>query len=211
MKITSITPDSIILSTQVSEVFRQMRRLDRKDNPHRRGDLYGPYEAVWLERTGQLPPEYFEEGDLEPWKLLPDEAKRNILWQVLSGCLDINADWSLVYIQLVMDEALSDDDFAKELAKVNRQFLHRLDHRHKSNAHLNMRGKINHIDCPGCSATAAILLVDPVIRKRFQTEIATLSKLEPQARMELLKNEGLDKYLNTTIQDEKDGVIILPK
>lgn len=211
MNITSITPDKVILSTQATETFRKIRKLEDKNDPNRRDDLYGPYEAVWLERTGQLPPEYFEENDPEPWKLLGDEARRNILWQALSGCLDINAQWALIYIQLVMDDALDDDDFAKELAKVNKQFLHSLDHRHDNNeTHKHMKNHVGHIDCPGCSATAALLMIDPMLRARFEKEIAKLNNLTPSERMDILREEGLDRYLNTTIQDEKDGKIILP-
>ncbi|MAF32035.1 MAG: hypothetical protein CMF60_07490 [Magnetococcales bacterium] len=209
MNITSITPDGVILSTQAAEIFRQIQKLENKDDPNRRGDLYGPYEAVWLARTGQLPPEYFEENDPEPWKLLGDEARRNILWQALSGCLDFNAEWALIYIQLVMDDALDDDDFAKELAKVNKQFLHSLDHRYGDH-HTHMKHKVGHIDCPGCSATAALLMIDPQLRSRFEGELAKLNKLTPAERMDILRVQGLEKYLNATIQDEKGGKIILP-
>lgn len=211
MKITSITPDGVILSTQATEIFRQIQKLENKDDPNRRDDLYGPYETVWIARTGKLPPEYFEENDPEPWKLLGDEARRNILWQALSGCLDINSEWSLIYIQLVMDGSLNDNDFAKELAKVNKQFLHSLDHRHDShNTHQHMKNHVGHIDCPGCSATAALLMIDPEIRYRFEKEITKLTKLTPTERMDILRSEGLGKYLNSTIQDENDGKIILP-
>tara|TARA_R110000868_G_scaffold262401_1_gene520978 strand:- start:153685 stop:154329 length:645 start_codon:yes stop_codon:yes gene_type:complete len=211
MKITQITPDGVILSTLATEAFQKMRQLENKNDPNRRSDLYGPYEAVWLERTGKLPPEYFEKDDPNPWKLLADEARRNILWQALSGCLDINTQWALVYIQLVMDKALNDDDFAKELAQVNKQFLHSLDHMHAGhNTQNHMKHHIGHIDCPGCSATAALLMIDPQIRARFEKELKNLSKLSPSDRMDILKQEGLDKYLNSTIQNEKNGKIILP-
>lgn len=210
-QITQITPDGIILSPEVSEIFQNIREREEKNDPRRRNDLYGPYEAVWLARTNFLPPEYFEEGDPDPWKLLGDEARRNILWQALSGCLDIKGEWALVYIQLALDKALDDDDFAKELAKVNKQFLHSLDHRHHTLAHHHaMQHQMRHIDCAGCSATAALLMVDKNIRSRFEKEIQTLEKLQPHERLELLKSQGLDKYLNTTVQDEQDGQIILP-
>lgn len=212
MNITHITPDSIILSAQVSEVFKKIRNLENKDDPLRRDDLYGPYEAIWLQKTGKLPPEYYEENDPNPWKLHADEARRNILWQALSGCLDINTEWSLIYIQLVMDDALNDDDFAKELAKINKQFLHSLDHRSQNhNHHQTMQQTVGHIDCPGCSATAALLLIDPVIRQKFEAELAHLNQLTPQERLELLRSQKLEKFLKSTIQDEMGGRIILPK
>lgn len=212
MKITQITPDSIILSAQVSEVFEKIRNLENKNDPLRRDDLYGPYEVVWLQKTGKLPPEFYEENDPNPWKLHTDEARRNILWQALSGCLDINMEWSLIYIQLVLDNALNDNDFAKELAKINKQFLHSLDHRSSNhNHHHSMQHTVGHIDCPGCSATAALLLIDPIIRQKFEAELAHLNQLTPQERLELLRSQKLDKFLNSTIQDEIGGKIILPK
>lgn len=217
MKITSIvaettfTPDAIILSTAVAAAFNEMRNLENKNDPNRRDDLYGPYEAVWQARTGTLPPEYFEENDLEPWKLLGDEARRNILWQAMSGCLDFSQEWALIYIQLAIDKSLNDDEFALELAKLNKQFLHSLDHRHGHNSKLHkaMQNQVTHIDCPGCSATAGLLMIDPQIRQQFENELKTLSSLNSHDRMELLKSQGLDKYMNMTIQDERNGRIIL--
>jgi hypothetical protein len=211
MHITQITPDQIILSTEVAEVFQKIRQLENKDDPNRRGDLFGPYELLWLEKTGKLPSEYFEENDPEPWKLLSDEARRNISWQALSGCLDINQEWALIYIQLVMDKSLNDDEFARELEKVNKQFLHSLDHRHGGNHHHAMKHQMGHIDCPGCSATAALLMVDPQIRQTFEKELKGLNKLTKHERLELLRSQGLYSYLNMTIQHEQSGKIILPK
>lgn len=208
MPTSVITVDQIILSPEVSDAFQEIRIREDKNDENRREDLYGPYEAVWLERAGKLPPEYYEENDPEPWKLLPDEARRNILWQALSGCLDINKEWAFIYIQLVMDRALNDNEFATELKKINTQFLHSLDHRHDH--HHGMKHKVGHIDCPGCSATAGLLMIDPVIREKFESELHGLQKLHPKEREALLKSKGLDSYLNMTIQDEKDGVILLP-
>lgn len=211
MQITHITPDTIILSTEVAEIFQQISQNEKKDDPERRSDLYGPYEAIWIEKTGKLPPEYFDKNDPEPWKLLSDEARRNILWQALSGCLDINNDWSLIYIQLAMDSSLTDDEFATELAKVNKQFLHTLDHRqYGSNYHHVMKHDVGHIDCPGCSATAALLMIDPNIRTYFENEIKKLKTLTKHERLEILRNQGLDKFLNMTVQNEAKGKIILP-
>lgn len=184
----------------------KFKASERKDDPARRFDIHGPYEEVVLRKTGRLPGDYFDGISSEPWGLRSQESRSNILWQVLSGVMDAEPDFASTYMSLALDLSLSDDDYAKELSGLNKDwgnyvdqsFLHK-GHKHQRIAEHghSMSETYARVACPACSVLTAVALRDQGMHKIF-TE---MMPMRPEDRRVYLREKGFAPLLDTMIDD----------
>lgn len=179
----------------------KFKASERKDDPSRRQGIHGPYETAVLLRTGKLPPEYYEEGDPEPWGLRIRESRSNILWQVLSGLMNSHSEFGTAYLTLALDRSLDDDDYTIELRKLNKNwgdFLEKAsvirDHHHTAMTHT-----YNRVSCPACSTLTALACQDAEMHALFM-EMIPLSSAN---RRKFLSEKGLLPLLDTMIPEMK--------
>ena len=163
---------------------------------------HGPFEELSLRKTGKLPADYYEAGNEQPWGLRVQESRSNILWQVLSGAMDQYPDFAANYMALALDTALDDDDYTKELGKLNKdwgdyQFVSNLhgDHQHSSMSHVYGR-----VACPACSMLTALSIRDDGMKSVFEE----MRSMKPQDRKAYLSEQGLLGLLDTMIPDVHD-------
>lgn len=169
-----------------------------KDDPQRRQGLHGPYEELHLMKKGTLPDTYFATGDPEPWSLLVQESRSNLLWQVVSGMLDKQPDFAATYMGLALDLGLSDDDYAKELDSVHKDFRHFMQHASQTqdHHHRSMGDIYRSVSCPACSVLTSLACHDPQMHSLFQDMLP----LKPDDRRALLAEKGLAPLLAATVQ-----------
>ena len=186
------------LDEKLLTVLIALKANARKDDPARRQDIYGPYEASTCLRTGRMPEDYYVTGDPEPWGFTIEESRRNIVWQAVSGMLDHQPDFAGAYLALALDGALGDDDYAGELRGLNgdwSSFLRQSglvrDHHHG-----HMRSIYQTVACAACSQLAAAAIRDPEMNALFRNEMLPLA---PSDRHRLLRDRKLAPLLNAQI------------
>ena len=110
------------VAESVLDDLSNFKNSGRKDDPARRQDLHGPFEIFTISKTGRLPEAFYEPGDPEPWGLLPEESRSNILWQVTAGIMDHTPALGAAYMALALDRSLGDEDYALELGKLHKDW-----------------------------------------------------------------------------------------
>lgn len=173
----------------------------RKDDPARRQDLHGPFEIFTRTKTGRLPEAFYEPGDPEPWGLLPEESRSNILWQVTAGIMDHTPSLAAAYMALALDRGLSDDDYALELGKLHKDWTRYIEYSGtiRDHHHGVMSRTYHSISCPACNILTAVACRDEGMHKVFQ-EMLTL---KPAERRALLSARGLAPMMTIEIPDQK--------
>lgn len=171
----------------------------RKDDPARHPGLHGPYEELHILQKGRLPDGYYSKDDPEPWGLLVEESRSNILWQVLSGMLDRNADFGTAYMGLALDQGLGAEPYEHELKALHRHFSRymeqsSLNHDHQHSA---MGSVYRSVSCPACSVLTTLACQDEGMRALFQE---MLSLPQPERRA-LLNERGLLPLMRVTMAD----------
>jgi hypothetical protein len=176
------------------------KATENKNDPARMLDIHGPYEELTLRKTGKLPAEYYDYGDETPWGLRVLESRSNILWQVLSGAMDKAPDFAAYYMALALDSALSDDDYAKELKKLNKDWgdYQFMSHLHGDHTHTSMSHVYGRVACPACSMLTALSVRDKGMNDLFKE----LIPLSPKDRKEYLSEKGLLGLLDKMIPDQ---------
>lgn len=174
---------------------------ERKDDPARIQGIHGPYEELSLRKTGKLPADYFAEGDPAPWGLRIRESRSNILWQVLSGIMDKHTEFGANYMALALDQSLGEQDYAKELRKLNKSWGDFLEHAGVSRDHHHsaMGQEYRRVACPACSTLTALVCQDVGMQEIFK-ELLPLGMAD---RRRLLAEKGLLPLLDTMIPDVK--------
>lgn len=174
---------------------------ERKDDPARVSGIHGPYEELTIRKTGRLPDDYFAEGDPEPWGLRSRESRSNILWQVLAGVMDRHPEFGTNYMALALDNSLNDDDYAKELGKLNKEWGNFLDHAgvFRDHHHSAMGHEYKRVACPACSTLTALAVKDTGMQFIFR-ELLPLNMAD---RRRLLAEKGLLPLLDRMIPDNK--------
>lgn len=177
------------------------KAAERKDDPARLHEIHGPYEELTLRKTGKLPADYYAAGDPEPWGLRVRESRSNILWQVLSGVMDKRPEFGANYMALALDNALGDDDYAKELRALNKSWGDFLEHSTFFNDHHHgtMTATYTRVACPACSMLTALACQDAGMQAVFK-ELLPLGIAD---RRKLLIEKGLMPLLDTMIPDSK--------
>ena len=177
------------------------KAAERKDDPARLQEIHGPYEELTIRKTGKLPADYYAAGDPEPWGLRVRESRSNILWQVLSGVMDKHYEFGANYMALALDNALDDDDYAKELRKLNKSWGDFLDHAgvFRDHQHSAMGHTYARVACPACSMLTALACQDAGMQIVFK-ELLPLGIAD---RRKLLSERGLMPLLDTMIPDSK--------
>jgi hypothetical protein len=179
------------------------KESERKDDPSRHQDIYGPYEVLTIHQRGRLPDDYYAEGDDIPWGLRVAESRSNILFQIVSGMMDKHPDFAAPYLELALDRLLADEDYVRELGKLNKdwnQFIKQtaMPMRHQ---HQAMGVTYSRMSCPACSLLTALAVNDKGMGKIFND----LLGLKPEDRVAALNAQGLMPLLDITI----DQVIII--
>lgn len=189
------------------EELMVFKASERKDDPTRLQRIHGPYEELTIRKTGKLPADYYAEGDPEPWGLRVRESRSNILWQVLSGVMDKHPEFGANYMALALDKALGDEDYAKELGKLNKSWGDFLDHSgiFRDHHHTAMRHTYGRVACPACSALTALACQDAGIQAVFKD----LLPLGVTDRRKLLAEKGLLPLLDTMIPER--GIVVPAK
>jgi hypothetical protein len=185
------------------EELMAFKASERKDDPTRLQQIHGPYEELTIRKTGKLPEDYYAEGDPEPWGLRVRESRSNILWQVLSGVMDKHPEFGANYMALALDNALGDEDYAKELGKLNKSWGDYLDHADmfRDHHHSAMRHTYGRVACPACSTLTALACQDAGMQNVFK-ELLPLGVAD---RRRLLTEKGLMPLLDTMIPER--GII----
>ena len=196
------TSEPSLIKKETLSALVAFKASEDKNDPTREQDRHGPYEELTLRKTGKLPADYYEDGSETPWGLRVMESRSNILWQVLSGAMDKYPDFAANYMALTLDMALSDDDYTKELKKLNKdwgdyQFVSGLhgDHQHSSMSHVYKR-----VACPACSMLTALSIRDASMKDLF----VEMQPMKPQDRKAFLSEKGLLGMLDIMIPDRND-------
>lgn len=189
------------LGSQAVAELMAFKASERKDDPARIHEIHGPYEEATIRKTGKLPADYYAAGDFEPWGLRVRESRSNILWQVLSGVMDKHSEFGANYMALALDNTLGDEDYAKELRKLNKSWGDYIDnagmfrgHQHSAMGHTYVR-----VSCPACSVLTALAIQDAGMQAVFK-ELIPLSIAD---RQKLLSEKGLMPLLDTMIPETK--------
>ncbi|PZP55137.1 MAG: hypothetical protein DI586_07790 [Micavibrio aeruginosavorus] len=177
------------------------KAIEHKDDPARIHGIHGPYEELTIRKTGKLPADYFAGSDPEPWGLRIRESRSNILWQVLSGVMDKHAEFGMNYMALTLDNSLSDEDYAKELGRLNKDWGDFLDHSgvFRDHHHTAMGHEYKRVACPACSTLTALACQDAGMQALFRE----LLPLDTADRRKLLSEKGLMPLLDKMIPDVK--------
>ena len=185
------------IADQIMTELMTFKASENKTDPERRQGLHGPYEELTRARTGALPADYYEPGDIVPWGLRPQESRSNILWQVLSGVMDHSPDFAAAYMALALDRALSDDDYALELGKLHKDWARYIehaglirDHRHDRMTHI-----YKSVACPACSILTATACRDQAMNDLFREMLP----MKPAERRQTLQDRGLAPLLKIMI------------
>ncbi len=172
-----------------------------KSDPERRHGLHGPYEEMFRLKNGRLPPDYYQEGDPEPWGLRIENSRSNILWQVTSGMIDRHPEFAAAYMGLALTQSLTVDEYARELSSLHRdwgKFLQHAnyfnDHAHQS-AQISMMRTYKSVACPACSLLTAAACADPGMLALFKE----MQPLQGAERRFFLQQRGLMPLLTTMI------------
>lgn len=175
----------------------------RRDDPERQQGLHGPYEELTRIRTGRLPADYYDAESSEPWGLLVQESRSNLLWQSLSGMMDRQPDFAASYMALALDKTVAPSDYAKELSTLHRDWGKFLDHAGlvRGHSHHSMRSAYQSVACPACSMLTAMACRDPGMNQLFRD----LLPLKPAERRRCLEERGLAPLLNAMIPDAPKG------
>ena len=183
------------------EELMTFKASERKDDPARLQQIHGPYEELTIRKTGKLPPDYYAEGDFQPWGLRVRESRSNILWQVLSGVMDRHPEFGANYMALALDNALGDEDYAKELGKLNKSWGDYLDHSgiFRDHHHTAMRHTYGRVACPACSTLTALACQDAGMQAVFKE----LLPLGVEDRRKLLAEKGLMPLLDVMIPERE--------
>lgn len=174
-----------------------MRAQSPKDDPERRLGIHGPYEELMIMKTGKLPELYFDEGDPAPWGLRVSDSRSSILWQVLSGVLDRQPEFASSYMALALDNALSDDDYSRELGKMHKDFRSYMDHAGvlRDHHHRAMTHVYKSVACPACTLLASLAVKDEKMHALFKEMLP----MSPAGRRQHLSERGLMPVLNIAI------------
>ncbi len=177
-----------------------LKSTERKDDPERRQDLYGPYEELVMQATGRLPEGYYEVGDDAPWGLLLHESRSNILWQVLSGMIDHRPEFAAAYMGLALDHSLSVDEYARELGKIHHNWrqYHATQNIFSNHRHQAMKDQYHAVSCPACSVLTSMVCQDPKMNELFQK----LIPMTIDERKFFLEEQGFAPLLNVMIPDQ---------
>jgi len=189
-------PDPFI-SAEDMKALMTFKASEKKDDPERLLGLHGPYEELNLVKTGQLPPDYYESGDPEPWGLRLAESRSNILWQVTSGMMDAYPEFAAAYLGLALDHGLDTQDYALELGKLHRDWRGYIEHSGLFRDHKHgVLGKHYHsVACPACSVLTALASQNDKMIALFKD----MASHKPSERMDFLREKGLLPYLNLMI------------
>jgi hypothetical protein len=186
------------------EKLMAFKESERKDDPSRHQDIYGPYEVLTIHQRGRLPDDYYVEGDDIPWGLRVAESRSNILFQIVSGMMDKHPDFAAPYLGLALDRSLADEDYVTELGKLNKdwnKFIEQttmpMGHQHQA-----MRTTYSRVPCAACSMLTALAVNDKGMGEIFNDLVG----LKPEERVAALKKKGLMPLLNVTV----DQVVIIP-
>ncbi|PZQ48228.1 MAG: hypothetical protein DI551_01700 [Micavibrio aeruginosavorus] len=167
---------------------------EREDDPARIADIRGPYEILHQRKFGQLP--------LGSWNLREEESRSGLIWQVLSGAMDKHPSFAAAYLSLALDNALSAEDYTKELRSLNRRWGDYLDHEGLTSDHHHsvMHGTYNRVACVQCSTLTALAVQDPAMHDLFVKELLPLKT--PRDRQAYLAEKGLMPLLDKMIPDK---------
>lgn len=193
------------LGPQLIAGLIDFKAREAKDDPERRHGLHGPYEEMFRLKNGRLPPDYYQDGDPEPWGLRIENSRSNILWQVTSGMMDRHPEFAAAYMGLALTQSLNVDEYARELAKVHKdwgKFLEHSryfsDHAHQA-AQVSMMRTYKSVACPACSLLTAAACADPGMLDLFKKMLP----LQGNERRMFLQEKGLMPLLTTMIPTAK--------
>lgn len=191
---------AVPVSDAMMQKLMQFKATESKSDPTRRQGLHGPYEELTLLKTGCLPLDYYTAGDAEPWGLRIEESRSNLLWQVTAGLLDRQPEFGGAYMSLSLDRALSDDDYARELQKLNHDWKSYMEHAGilRDHQHSSMRHMYQSVACPACSVLTATAIRDEGMHSLFKQMLS----LSPNDRMKHLEKMGLTTLLTTMIPEQ---------
>ncbi len=167
---------------------------ERKDDPERIEDIRGPYEIMHQRKFGTLP--------AGSWNLREKESRSGVIWQVLSGAMDQYPSFAAAYLSLALDNALSVDDYTKELRSLNKHWGDHLDREGLTSDHHHnvMRGTYMRVSCVQCSTLTALACQDEAMHDLFVKELLPLKT--PQDRHAYLAEKGLMPLLDRMIPDQ---------
>lgn len=171
------------------------KQSEREDDPARIADIRGPYEILYQRKFGTLP--------IGSWNLREEESRSGVIWQVLCGSMDKYPSFASAYLSLALDNALSTEDYTKELRNLNKRWGDYLEREgHTSDHHHSvMRGTYTRVSCVQCSTLTALAVQDAAMHDLFVKELLPLKT--PQDRQAYLAEKGLVPYLDKMIPDEK--------
>lgn len=189
--------DNAGIAAKMMSELMNFKASENKADPERQQGLHGPYEELMRLRTGNLPADYYEPGDEQPWGLRPQESRSNILWQVLSGVMDHAPDFGAAYMTLTLDRGLADHDYRHELANLHKDWARYIehaglirDHQHKRMSHI-----YKSVSCPACSILTATACRDPAMNALFHEMLP----LKAADRRQLLQDRNMAPLLNIMI------------
>lgn len=196
---------SSLVSKESISALVDFKASEDKNDPSREQDRHGPYEELTLRKTGKLPSDYYDGISETPWGLRVMESRSNILWQVLSGAMDRHADFAANYMALALDMALDDNDYTKELKKLNKdwgdyQFVSGL---HGDHQHSSMSFVYGRVACPACSMLTALSIRDAGMKDLF----IEMQPMTPKDRKEFLSEKGLLGMLDKMIPDKQPETV----
>lgn len=198
MRISLLTSlDPFAIGEQSLKDLVDMRLQSAKDDPERRIGIHGPYEELMIMKTGRLPDLYFDAGDPQPWGLRVSDSRSSILWQVLSGVLDRQPEFASSYMALALDNALSDDDYSRELGKMHKDFRSYMEHAGvlRDHHHRAMTHVYKSVACPACTLLASLAVKDEKMHALFREMLP----MSPAGRRQHLSERGLMPMLNIAI------------
>jgi hypothetical protein len=177
-----------------------------KNDAERRQGLHGPYEEVFLMKTGRLPDDYYEAGDDIPWGLRVAESRSSILWQVLSGILDHRPEFAAAYMAISMDLTLDETSYERELKRLNQQWraFNQSSKGKNNHQHRSMSRVYGSIACPSCSILTAMICQDEKMNEIFRN----LLPLDINGRRKFLESYGLGPLLHAMIPDPNTSLIV---
>lgn len=166
---------------------------EREDDPTRVPDIRGPYEIMYYIKHGGYPP--------GSWNLRVPESRSGVLFQALSGALDKYPPFMTAYMALAIDKSLGDDEYVRELKRLNKSWANFLDRNGLATDHHHhaMKAMFGTVSCLQCNELAMLTCHDPGIHELVEKEILPLKTLDE--RKAFLKERGLLPYLYATLPD----------